>query len=45
MNGRTDRNIRDRYEKLALDKVMKNMRERQCIDKDDSMTDITDLNK
>ena len=38
MNGKTDRVIRDRYEKLALDKVMRNRKERQCVDKDDSMT-------
>ena len=43
MNGKTDRLIRDRYEKLALDKVMRNRKERQCVDKDDSMTDMTDL--
>ena len=45
MNGKTDRVIRDRYEKLALDKVMRNRKERQCVDKDDSMIDMTDLNK
>ena len=45
VNGKTDRVIRDRYEKLALDKVMRNRKERQCVDKDDSMTDMTDLNK
>ena len=45
VNGKTDRVIRDRYEKLALDKVMRNRKERQCVDKDDSMTDLTDLNK
>ena len=45
VNGRTDRVIRDRYEKLALDKVMRNRKERQCVDKDDSITDMTDLNK
>ena len=43
MNGKTDRVIRDRYEKLALDKVLRNRKERQCVDKDDSMTDMTDL--
>ena len=41
MNGKTDRVIRDRYEKLALDKVMRNRKERQCVDKDDFMTDMT----
>ena len=45
MNGKTDRVIRDRYEKLALDKVMRNRKERQCVDKDDSMADMTGLNK
>ena len=45
VNGKTDRLIRDRYEKLALDKVMRNRKERQCVDKDDSITDMTDLNK
>ena len=30
MNGKTDRVIRDRYEKLALDKVMRNRKERVC---------------
>ena len=45
MNGKTDRVIRNRYEKLALDKVMRNRKERQCIDKDDSITDMTNLNK
>ena len=45
VNDKTDRVIRDRYEKLALDKVMRNRKERQCVDKDDSMTDMTDLNK
>ena len=45
MNGKTDRVIGDRYEKLVLDKVMRNKKERQCIDKDDFMTDMTDLNK
>ena len=43
MNGKTDRVIRDRYEKLVLDKVMRNRKKRQCVDKDDSMTDMTDL--
>ena len=33
--------IGDRYEKLALDKVMRNRKERQYVGKDDSMTDIT----
>ena len=45
MHGKTDRVIKDRYEKLALDKVMKDRKERQCVDKNDSMTDMTDLNK
>ena len=45
VNGKTDRVIRDRYEKLALDKVMRNRKERQCVDKDDSMADMTGLNK
>ena len=45
MNGKTDRVIRDRYEKLAFDKVMRNRKERQCVDKDDSMTEMKDLNK
>ena len=45
VNSKTDRLIRDRYEKLALDKVMRNRNERQCVDKDDSMTDMTDLKK
>ena len=44
-NSKTDRVIRDRYEKLALEKVMRNGKERQYVDKDDSMTDMTDLNK
>ena len=43
MNGKTDRVIRDRYEMLALDKVIRNRKRRQCVDKDDSMTDMTDL--
>ena len=43
MNGKTDRIIGDRYEKLALDKVMRNRRERQYVGKDDSMTDMTDI--
>ena len=42
MNGKTDRVIGDRYEKLALDKVMRNKKERQYVEKDDSMTDITE---
>ena len=42
MNGKTDRVIRDRYEKLALDKVMRNRKESQYVGKDDSMTDIYD---
>ena len=37
--------IGDRYEKLALNKVMRNRKERQYVDKDDSMTDMTDLHK
>ena len=45
MNGKTDRVIRDRYEKLALDKAMRNRKERQYVGKDDSMTDMTDLNE
>ena len=28
---------------LALDKVIRNRKGRQCVDKDDSMTDMTDL--
>ena len=43
MNGKTDRVIGDRYEKLALDKVMRNRKERQYVGKDDSMTDMTDI--
>ena len=43
MNGKTDRVIRDRYERLALNKVMRNRRERQYVGKDDSMTDITNI--
>ena len=43
MNGKTDRVVRDRYEKLALDKVMRNKKERQCVDKDDFTTNMTDL--
>ena len=43
MNGKIDRVIRDRYEKLALDKVMINRKERQYVGKDDSMTDMTDI--
>ena len=43
MNGKTDRVIGDRYEKLALDKVMRNRRERQYVGKDDSMTDMTNI--
>ena len=43
MNGKTDRVIRDRYEKLALDKVMRNRKERQYVGKDDSMTDMTNI--
>ena len=43
MNGKTDRVIRDRYERLALDKVMRNRRERQYVGKDDSMTDMTNI--
>ena len=35
--------IGDRYEKLALDKVMRNRKERQYVGKDDSMTDMTDI--
>ena len=35
--------IGDRYEKLALDKVMRNRKERQHVGKDDSMTDMTDI--
>ena len=45
MNGKTDRIIGDRYEKLALDKVMRNRKERQYVGKDDSMTDMTDITK
>ena len=45
VNGKTDRVIGDRYEKLALDKVMRNRKERQCVHKGDSMIDMTDLNK
>ena len=43
VNGKTDRVIGDRYERLALDKVMRNRRERQYIGKDDSMTDMTNI--
>ena len=43
MNGKKDRVIRDRYEKLALDKIMRNRKERQYVDKDDSMTAMTDI--
>ena len=43
VNGKTDRVIGDRYEKLALDKVMRNRKERQYVGKDDSMTDMTDI--
>ena len=43
MNRKTDRVIGDRYEKLTLDKVMRNRKERQYVGKDDSMTDMTDL--
>ena len=43
MNGKIDRVIRDRYERLALDKVMRNRKERQYVGKDDSMTDMTDI--
>ena len=43
MNGKTDRVIRDRYENLALDKVMRNRKERQYVGKDDSMTDMTNI--
>ena len=35
--------IGDRYEKLSLDKVMRNRKERQYVGKDDSMTDMTDI--
>ena len=35
--------IGDRYEKLALDKVMRNRKERQYVGKDDSMTEMTDI--
>ena len=42
---KTDRVIRDRYEKLALDEVMRNRKEGQCVDKNDSITDMTSLNK
>ena len=45
MNGKTDRVKGDRYEKLALDKVMRNRKERQYVGKDDSMTDMTDITK
>ena len=45
VNGKTDRVIGDRYEKLALDKVMRNRKERQYVGKDDSMTDMTDITK
>ena len=37
--------IGDIYEKLALDKVMRNRKEKQYIGKDDSMTDMTDITK
>ena len=45
MNGKTDRVIGDGYEKLTLDKVMRNRKERQYVGKDDSMTDMTDITK
>ena len=45
VNGKTDRVIGDRYEKLALDKVMRNRKERQYVGKDDSMTYMTDITK
>ena len=35
--------IGDRYKKLALDKVMRNRKEREYVGKDDSMTDMTDI--
>ena len=35
--------IGDRYEKLALDKVMRNRKERQYVGKVDSMTEMTDI--
>ena len=43
VNSETDRVIGDRYEKLALDKVMRDGKERQYVGKDDSMTDMTDI--
>ena len=43
MNDKIDRVIGDRYEKLTLDKVMRNRKERQYLGKDDSMTDMTDI--
>ena len=43
VNGKTDRVIGDRYETLALDKVMRNRKEGQYVGKDDSMTDMTDI--
>ena len=42
VNGKTDRVLGGRYENLALDKVMRNRKERQYVGKDDSMTDIYD---
>ena len=45
VNGKTDRVIGYRYEKLALDKVIRNRKERQYVGKDGSMTDMTDVTK
>ena len=43
MNDKTDRITGDTYEKLALDKVMRNRKERQYVGKDDFMKDMTDI--
>ena len=43
MNDKTNIVIGDRYEKLALEKVMRNRKESQYAGKDDSMTDMTNI--
>ena len=43
VNGKKDRVIETDMKSSLWTKVMRNRKERQCVDKDDSMTDMTDL--
>ena len=44
MNDKTDRDIEDRYEKLAFERVMRNRKERMYASKVDYLIDINETN-